>query len=168
MMVEALPNDKASEEFVIFAERFMHFMNFFTVYRDLLSGHYVPTVKPPSENDPFPNMTATLMFLLYALFYSLIEDDKNGVNAFRVWRERFPEEESAIAAVEAQVAPFTERLKRFRNRLGFHGSRSRAHESAGFDLFNNHSGTEIFDAMLKFKSLGAALFAKDIARKQAP
>jgi hypothetical protein len=41
------------------------------------------------------------MFLLYSTFYSLIDDDPRSVNAFRVWRRNFPEEESAIAAVEA-------------------------------------------------------------------
>src|ERR1022692_1904003 len=107
------------EELVIFVERFMHFMNVWTIYRDLLSGYYVPTVGPPSENDPFPNVTTTMMFLLYASFYSLIEEDPKSVNAFRVWRQHFPEEESLIARAEAQVVPFREDLKRFRNRLGF-------------------------------------------------
>jgi hypothetical protein len=94
------------EELVIFVERLMHFMNVWTVYRDLLSGHYVPTVGAPSESDPFPNMTVTMMFLLYASFYSLIEEDEKSVNAFRVWRQHFPKEESAIAAVEAQRWPW--------------------------------------------------------------
>jgi hypothetical protein len=149
------------EELVIFVERLMHFMNVWTVYRDLLSGHYVPTVGAPSESDPFPNMTVTMMFLLYASFYSLIEEDEKSVNAFRVWRQHFPKEESAIAAVEAQVTPFTKDLKRFRNRLGFHGSRSRAHEASGFDLFAKHSGSAILTAMANFKRLGAVLLAKE-------
>jgi hypothetical protein len=101
------------------------------------------------------------MFVLYAWFYSLIEDEENAVNGFRLWRERFPEEERAIAAVEAEVVPFRNDLKLFRNRLGFHGSTSRTHEAVGFQLFSNYSGTEILEAMLKFKSLGAALLAKE-------
>jgi hypothetical protein len=149
------------EEFGIFVERFMHFMNVWTVYRDLLSGDYVPTVGPPSENVSFPNMGDTMMFLLYASFYSLIEEDKMSVNAFRVWREHFPEEESAIAAVEAQVIPFTEDLRRFRNRLRFHGSRSRGHEAPGFDIFAKHSGDTILTTMANFKRLGAALLAQE-------
>jgi hypothetical protein len=145
----------------------MHFMNVWTVYRDLLSGHYVPTVGAPSENDPFPNMTYTLMFVLYGFFYSLIEDDPKSINAFRVWRQHFPEEENAIAEVEAQVAPFTEDLKRFRNRLAFHGSRSWAHEASGFDLFAKHSGGAILAAMAKFKHLGAVLLAKEHESQKA-
>jgi hypothetical protein len=160
-------NPAPQEELVIFVERFMHFMNVWTVYRDTLSGHYVPTVGPPSENAPFPNMVDTIMFLLYSSFYSLIEEDQNSVNAFRVWRQSFPEEESAIAAVEAQVVPFIGDLKRFRNRLGFHGSRSRAHEASGFELFARHSGGAILAAMANFKHFGAVLLAKEIASQKA-
>jgi hypothetical protein len=160
-------NSMPQEELVIFVERLMHFMNVWTLYRDLQSGHYVPTVVPPSENDPFPNMTATVMFVLYGVFYSLIEEDPKSVNAFRVWRQHFPEEESAIAAVEAQIIPFTEDLKRFRNRLAFHGSRSRAHELSGFDLFAKHSGGAIMAAMANFKHLGAVLLAKERASQKA-
>lgn len=155
------------EEFVIFVERFMHFMNLWTVYHDLLRDQYVPTVRPASENDPFPNMRATMMFLLYSLFYSLIEEDPKSVNAFRIWRKLFPEEESRIAAIEAQIDPFAGDLKRFRNRLGFHGSRSRTHEASGFDLFARHSGSAILTAMANFKQLGVALLAKDLESRNA-
>lgn len=161
-----LESGKGREEFAIFVERFMHFMNLWTVYRDLLSGHYAPTVGSPTEQGPFPNMTATLIFALYAWFYSLIEDGENAVNAFRVWRVHFPEDESAISVVEAQVIPFAKSLKIFRNRLGSHGSRSRAHESSGFDLFEQHSGYQMLDAMRNFKALGAALLDKDLQRQK--
>jgi hypothetical protein len=103
------------------------------------------------------------MFILYAYFYSLIEDSSDGLNAFRIWREHFPEEERAIAAIEALVNPFKDDLRHFRNRLGFHGSRSRKHEARGFDLFANSSGTETMEAMKYFKALGAILLRKEMA-----
>jgi hypothetical protein len=156
------------EEFRIFVERFMHFVNLWTVYDDFLSKHYVPTVGRPDDKGSITDMRATLMFVLYAFFYSLIEDSDEALNGFRVWRERFPEEDRAISAVEAQVSPFSSSLKVFRNRLGFHGSRSRSHEARGFEVFANHSGTEIWNGMRNFKSLGAALLAKDCARQRLP
>jgi hypothetical protein len=155
---------QASEEFYIFAERYMHFMNLWTVYTDLLSGRYVPRINLPSDNSS-TEVRATLMLILYAYFYSLIDDDDQSSNGFRIWREHFPEEEVAISLVEAQIVPFRQRLKLFRNRLGFHGSRSRKHESSGFDLFAKHSGNEMWEAMSNFKALGAALFHKDLARR---
>lgn len=158
---------KSQEELILLVQRLMHFMNVWTVYRDMLSGHYVPTVGVPPNNVTFPNTTDTMMFVLYGVFYSLIEDDPKSINAFRIWRQYFPEEESAIAAVEAQVAPFAPDLKRFRNRLGFHGSRSWAHEASGFDLFAKHSGGAILTAMANFKHLGAVLLAKQRA-SQSP
>ena len=35
-----------SEEAYMFAERYAHFSNVHTIYRDLISGHYQPSVKP--------------------------------------------------------------------------------------------------------------------------
>jgi hypothetical protein len=147
--------DEHFEEFGIFAERFMHFMNLWTIYGDMLSGKYVPSL---SEGKYTPKITQMLM--VYGYFYSLVEDSEEGVNGFRIWRDQFPDEAPAIRTVEAQVAPFLGRLRLFRNRLGFHGSRTRAHESRAYDLFTEHSGTEIWNAISNFKSLGAALFAK--------
>lgn len=161
-----------SEELYMFAERYAHFSNIHTIYRDLLSGHYKPSVNV-SENPQEPptkfevtGVSATAMFMLYSYFYSMVEDDPQAMNGFRIWRKSWPDEEKAIAAVEAQVAPLRPGLKLFRNRLGFHGSRSRDHEKAGLDLFAQHSGTQVWDAMANFKSLGAALFRKDLDRQQ--
>jgi hypothetical protein len=152
---------KNTEELVIFVERLTHFMNLWTVYTDSLTDKYLPTVgaRDFSMHDP----RTTLMFMLYAYFYSLIEESNDGLNAFRIWRRHFPEEEAAIAAVEKIVQPFRNDLRLFRNRLGFHGSRSRAHESSGFDLFANHSGDHLFDAAKKFKALAAILLYKESA-----
>lgn len=160
-----------SEQTYMFAERYAHFSNVHTIYRDLISGHYTPSVNMnrdvhvPSKSFEMQDVRTTAMFVLYAYFYSMVEDDPQGVNGFRVWRSAWPEEEKAIAAVEAQVKPLVPGLKLFRNRLGFHGSRSRSHEAKAFDLFAQHSGTAVWNAMLNFKSLGAALFKKDLDRQ---
>ena len=150
-----------SEEFIIFVERLTHFINLWTVYSDMLTGKYVPSVgqRDHSIFDP----RTTMMLILYAYFYSLIEDSPDGLNGFRIWREHFPEEEQTIAAVEAVISPFKDELRLFRNRLGFHGSRSREHESRGFELFAKASGTDTFEAMKHFKALGATLLYKEKA-----
>jgi hypothetical protein len=117
------PTAKNTEELTIFVEREMHFLNLWTVYTDMLADKYIPTlgVRKHSLHDP----RTTMMLVIYTYFYSLVEDSNDGVNAFRVWREHFPEEAQAIAALEAQVVPFRDNLRVFRNRLGFHGSTSR-------------------------------------------
>jgi hypothetical protein len=158
---------KELEEFGISVERFMHFMNLWTIYSDLLKKKYTPSVNADLDKGGWSehSVETTMMFILYAFFYSLIEDDQDGVNAFRIWRTRYPEEEQVIRAAEAEVLPFRNDLRVFRNRLGFHGSRTRSHETPGFDVFSKHSGTAIFDAMKDFKSLGAALLGKDNAHQ---
>jgi hypothetical protein len=152
------------EELRIFVERQMHFINIWTFYNDLLSKKYVPSVNAAEEWSITAPGT-TMMFLLYAYFYSLIEDSGDGLNGFRVWRAAFPEEEDAIDAVERQVDPSRDRLRHFRNRLGFHGSRTRQRESKGLELFDKHSGTELWNAMENVKALGSALLAKDLAQR---
>ena len=155
---------KSAEELVIFVERLRHFMNLWTIYTDMLSKRYAPSLG--ADEDSIFNPTVTVMLLVYAYLYSLVEDSDDGLNAFRIWREHFPQEEMAIAAVEAQFAPFRKDLKRFRNRLGFHGSRTRAHESSGFDLFGTATGDCTWKAILNFKALAATLLAKELAESK--
>ena len=157
---------KRSEELEIFVEHLMDFMNLWTVYRDQMSGKYVPSVDvggTPSRT----GMYVTLMFHLYAGLYMLVDDSKEGLNAFRIWRAHFPQEEAAIAAVEQQIIPFKDDLRLFRNRLGFHGSRTRSHEAKGWKLFANASGSTVWNAMVNFKGLGATLLAKETAERKS-
>jgi hypothetical protein len=149
------------QEFGIFAVRFIHFMNLWTIYTDLLGRSYVPSL----NNDDYPVGT-TMMFIIYSYFYSLVEDSGDGVNGFRVLRQKFPQDISVIATVEARVKPFLIHLRVFRNRMGFHGSRTTSHESAAFDLFFNHSGTEVFEAMKAFKAMSAAFLGLSAAEQE--
>jgi hypothetical protein len=161
-----------AEEYYLFVKRYMQFHNLWTVYFDLLSGRYVPSLPgktsrevPEVDSTITTDMQATLMFLLYAFFYSLIEDSNDGLNAFRIWRAKYPDEERAIIALERLILPFRPSLKVFRNRLGFHGSRSQLHEAKGFEVFGNFSGDQMIDRMAQFKALNAALLEKDLARQ---
>jgi hypothetical protein len=159
-----MPKNKR-EELALFVERTLHFLNLWTVYTDLLSGAYVPS--SGKQDNLLRDPRGTIMLILYAYFYSLVEDSNDGLNAFRIWREHFPEEERAIAAVETQIARFNGDLRLFRNRLGFHGSRSREHQAKGFGLFSNASGTEMWNAMKNFKALASTLLARDEAIKNS-
>ena len=160
-----------NEEHFLFVRRCAQFHNIWTIYDDLLTGKYKPSVgfKELEEVDADASLPAemvpTVMFLLYAFFYSLIEDCDDGLDAFRIWRLKYPEEEIAIAALEIHVAPLRNDLRVFRNRLGFHGSRSHSHESKGLDFFGNHSGDKTLKIMKVFISLNAALLQKDLATR---
>ena len=144
---------EALEELGLFADRFRHFMNLWTIYSDLLTKRYTPSL----DDDEWPVRT-TMMFVVYSYFYSLVEDSKDGMNGFRVWRKSLPEEAAVISAVEAKVKPLLQHLRLFRNRLGFHGSRTRTRESEAFAIFNEHSGTQIFETIELFKAMSGALF----------
>jgi hypothetical protein len=160
------------EEYFLFVRRCAQFHHIWTIYFDLLSGRYVPSIPNRELHEVADDaamtgeMVPTLMFLLHAFFFSLIEDSSDGIDAFRIWRLKFPDEDVAITALERQIAPMRGDLRVFRNRLGFRGSRSLNHEVKGFDLFGNQSGTKMIEAMGVFKSLNAALICKDLARQR--
>lgn len=157
-MNTAVAMKESPNELDVFADRFFHFLNVWTVYRDLAKGKYAPSIDMEE-----PSVQVTMMFILCAFFHGLVEDSDDGLNGFRVWRKRLPREEAAIAAVEAKVQPLLGHLRMFRNRLGFPGSRTRSRESAAFDLLDQQSRTEILEAMKRFKSMSAALFGMDTA-----
>jgi hypothetical protein len=100
-------------------------MNLWTIYKDILNSHYVPSVgkisRPSDDNSDLVEWPAniTTVFILYAYFYGLIEDSDEGLNGFRVWRSAWPSEEAAISAAESRVLRFVDRLRVFRNRLDF-------------------------------------------------
>lgn len=162
-----------NEEYFLFVKRYMQFHNIWTVYFDLLSGRYVPSLNAEAPGDVkeidstiTTKMGPTLRSVLYAFFFSLIEDSEAGLNAFRIWRAKYPEEEESILALENIIVPFRKDLKFFRNRMGFHGSRSFRHEQRGLELFGNFSGNDLIERMAKFKALNAALLEKDLARQE--
>lgn len=162
-----LDTDEAHFLYVI---RYMQFHNIWTVYFDFLSGHYKPSVtlrgddSAPTVDASLPaEMGPTLMFLLYSFFYSLVEADSQTIDAFRIWHIRHPEEKDAIEALHAIVNPIIPDLRVFRNKVGFHGSRTRSNQERGFEIFGNHSGQLIIEVMKQFKALNAALLSKEIA-----
>lgn len=158
---------EVGEEFSIFFDRFLHFMNLWTVYSDLTDRHYVPSrdgfnsERGHHDSDGPRSVRGTVLQFLCAYFDSLIEDKDDCIDGFRIWRSRYPDEQAAINAVEARVEPFKQRLRWFRNRVGFHGSRTRSHESKGYELFRYHTPEEVFNAMSFFAMLGALLLAKE-------
>jgi hypothetical protein len=155
----------SGEEHFLFVKRYMQFHNIWVVYTDYLTGRYVPSVEFGRREDSTATgeTQSTLLFLVYAFFYSLIETDSEGLNAFRIWRRSYPGEEAAISALEAVILPFQADLRTFRNKLDFHGSRSHEKESKGFDVFNNHPGDTIFTAITLFKALNAELLSLNVA-----
>lgn len=162
---------EADEELLLFTRRCLQFHHIWTIYFDLLSGRYVPSVGNTKLEEveadwTLPgHMQPTVMMILYAFFYSLIENSDEGLDAFRIWKLKFPDELEAIDALAKLIVPLRPDLRVFRNRLGFHGSRSQQHEAPGFELFGNHSGTKMLEVMKIFKLLNAALLLKDIAQQ---
>lgn len=143
---------KKDGELSIYVERMYRFIQLLRIYDIVLA---IPDRDDPGE--PHLTMRGTMMSVVYSFFYSLIEPDSKGVDFFRIWRARLPEAATDIDALEARVAPIRDDLRLFRNRFGFHGSRSREREAAAFDLLLNHQGSHIYQVILDTRDLSTKL-----------
>lgn len=143
---------KKDGELSIYVERMYRFIQLLRIYDMVLA---IPDRNDPGE--PHLTMRGTMMSVVYSFFYSLIEPDSKGVDFFRIWRARLPEATADIDSLEARVAPIRDDLRLFRNRFGFHGSRSRERESVGFDLLLNHQGSDIYQVILDTRDLSTKL-----------
>ena len=123
--------------------------------------------EPSDRDNPQSSPKGTMMGVVYSFFYSLIEDDPQGINFFKVWRIREPSFASELDALETRIAPFKDRLRLFRNRFGFHGSVTREHEAAGFDLLKQHDGATIYQAVIDIRNLSTRLIQARLARTKA-
>ena len=149
------------EEFAILDVRLGQFLNLWTVLLDYMSGVYVPSIEYKAISDDDYRYPATfpwtMMSLLYSFFFSLVDTHPKGLNAFRIWRQKFPEQVSVLDAVEFRVQSILPELKNFRNKLGFHGSRNVGEEEAGFELLERHGSIKVLNVAQHFISLAISL-----------
>lgn len=81
----------------------------------------------------------TLVFETASFLYSLFEEGQNAINLLTVWQgfdHPFGEE---LQNYVTRLAPFKDKLRLVRNRIGFHGSLNRGHERAGLGIFDVES-----------------------------
>jgi hypothetical protein len=151
------------EEFAILDVRLGQFLNLWTVLIDYFSGTYVPSIeyKAIDDNDyRYPaTFPWTMMSLLYSFFFSLVDTHSKSLNAFHVWRRKFPEQASALDAVEFRVQSILPELKNFRNKLGFHGSRSISDEEIGFELLERHGSIKVLNVAQHFIKFALSLLS---------
>jgi len=122
---------------------------------------------PKEKNIGHLSMHVTMMSVVYSFFYSLIETDPKGINFFHIWRKRQPTLTAELDALEKQIDPMRNGLRQFRNRFGFHGSRSRSHESSAFDVLKQFDGAQIYKAMIDTRNLSTRLIEMHIAKQLA-
>jgi len=142
------------EELSIYVERMVRMLHLISIYGDVLAS---PGAVEPGETPM--DKAGTMLAIVYSFYYSLIETDEQGVNFFRVWRLRAPTFAKELDTLERQIDPFREDLRLFRNRFGFHGSRSRGHEGKAFDLLIKHTPGSLWDAILATRNLSSRMIA---------
>lgn len=151
------------EQFMILDVRLGQFLNIWTVLLDYMKGEYVPLIEYKVIDDDDYRTPATFpwtfMSLLYSFFFSLVDTHSKGINAFRIWRLKFPEQLPAIDAVEFRVQEFLPELKKFRDKLGFHGSRNTNEEELGFELLERHGSIKVLNVIQHFISLAINLIS---------
>jgi hypothetical protein len=151
------------EQFMILDVRLGQFINIWTVVQDYMSGKYVPSFELKAIDDEDYRTPATFpwtfMSLLYSFFFSLVDTHSKGINAFRIWRVKFPAQLAAIEAVEGRVRDILPELKKYRDKLGFHGSRGYSEEEVGYELLERHGVVKVLNVVQHFISLAVSLLS---------
>ena len=149
------------EEFIILDVRLGQFLNIWTVLQDYMTGKYAPSFEMRAINDDDYRYPATFPWtfvsLLYSFFFSLVDTHSKGLNAFRIWRAKFPDQLQAIDALEFRVQDILPELKKYRDKLGFHGSRDMGEEEVGFELLRLHGIVKTLNVIQHFISLAVNL-----------
>lgn len=155
-------SDKKDDELSIYVERMVRMMQLLRIYEMVLG-------LPPEQEDldSITGRRGAMLAVVYSFYYSLIEDQENSINFFRLWRSRVPQLSGEIDALETKILPFKDKLRVYRNRFGFHGSISREHESEAFKLLEDHTGTELYSAILETRNLSTKLIRHFKAENQA-
>jgi hypothetical protein len=155
MVEDVIPD----EELSIYVERMIRFLHLLCIH-DLVFR--LPDNAP--ANAPQASMHWTMLSVIYSFFYSLIEKDKRSIDFFRIWRAREPAYSSELDNLEARIAPHKEALRLFRNRFGFHGSTTRAHEASGLQLLDSDA-KELWAIILDLRNLSTKLIASRLKRQ---
>lgn len=119
-------NDNSIEELDLLIERIEMLTQLLRVYEIVLAL--------PKEQDTSvlpSSMRSTMYTVILSYFYSVIDDHPQGINCFRIWKEQFPESMQEIEELEHEVALIKDDLKKFRNKFGFHGSRTCSNQAKG-------------------------------------
>jgi hypothetical protein len=147
------------EELSIYVERMMRFLHLLRIH-DLV--FQLPDDAP--ANAPQAGVHWTMLSVVYSFFYSLIEETKGSIDFFRIWKTREPTYSSELDTLEARIAPYRDALRLFRNRFGFHGSTTRAHEAGGLQLLDADA-KELWAIILDLRNLSTKLIAAGLKRQ---
>ena len=118
------------ERVTISVERMIRFCHLADLTHGLSSSDPEPAW-PPLHLTPF----GTMMTLTRSFLFSLFEERQDSINLPRVWSGFDHPFDEELNAIDLRLHPLKESLRLIRNRFDFHGSLSRAHEGAGFDLY---------------------------------
>lgn len=126
------PGTRLGEDVTISVERMMRFCYLSQLQAECATGE---TKALPLHLTRF----GTLVFETASFLYSLFEDRPDSINLEKVWQGFDHPFGKELQNCVTRLAPFKDELKLVRNRVGFHGSLSRSHESAGLGIFDVES-----------------------------
>lgn len=123
------PQSRLPEDVTISVERMMRFC-----YLAEMQFEYAPgdTKTLPIHLTRF----GTLVLETASFVYSLFEDRQDAINLLNVWQGFDHPFGDELRNCVTRLSPFIQELRLVRNRVGFHGSLNRSHESAGLGIFD--------------------------------
>lgn len=100
-----------------------------------------------------------LIEVVYAYFYSIIDDRKGSINVFRAWKQEYPSHMAEIERVESLIEPYKKYFLLFRSNIGFHGSIKEKGVKKGEKIFEEVEGKTTLELMLAVRNLSTHLLS---------
>jgi len=138
-----------SKKFELHVERMSKFLCLLDIYFEILKGNV--------NHSRSKSWTSILIEVVYAYFYSIIDDREDSINMFRVWRDEYPDHIVEIEKVESLVYPYKGYFMLLRNNVGFHGSIKQKGKKVGMKIFKEVDGSKTLELMVAVRDLSTHL-----------
>lgn len=130
-------------------DRMRKFLVLLDIYLEILKGKV--------SHSRTKDWAKVLIEIIYAYFYSIIDDREDSTNMFRIWKIEYPDHAQEIERVEALVAPYKKFFLLFRNNVGFHGSTEVKGKKVGMRIFEGVGGGTTLKLMFAVRNLSTHL-----------
>ena len=131
--------------------RLDQFLHLFLLYLKVKQGAEVPQNEMGHGSAEF---ATTLQVATLGWLASLVDQNPNALNVFKLWVRLFPSRQSEIEAVRTAIQPHLDTLKKFRDEAAFHANKSFERQRHAYEAVTT---PELSDATDKFIGLCISL-----------
>ena len=133
----------------------MEWIHFWLLQFDLAEHEHVPPNIMGHDGTDFAD---SVRIACIGWFATIVDQSKDGINVFNLWRRLFPKHLSEIEKVWREIEPQMDAIKEFRDRVAFHADKPTRFFAARAKIRGNE---KVAAAMQSFMTLEAFLLRQE-------